>query len=148
MTTITPAHNNPRNVTVTLTTDNDRVTRQDAAFYVGYANPVAIVTDDAGHSITVRCVGEMCLNVWQPGDPNGVNPEYIRDAEGLIAAGVVDDMALLDAEERIEWINNAWFELFDSNDDFDDLGDVFHDLDDAIGAAFETLNDPVLNPRG
>jgi hypothetical protein len=147
--TIHPEQNNPNNVRITLTTDNDRVTRQDAAFYVGYVNPVAILTNDAGRTLAVRCVGEMRLAVWPSDEPSredGDEPIIVWDSDGLIAAGITDDEKLLDAEDRLVWDNNAWFEVFDS-DDSEDFGSVFHDLDDAINEAFEMLNELILPPR-
>jgi hypothetical protein len=131
-------------ITVNLTTDQDQVAKQDSAFYVGFSGPVAVVTDTTtSHVINVECVGEMRVILWQSEDCDPVEANIvaeIRTADDLERAGITSDEKLAEYEDRLEWENNSWFELFDSNDGgFHDFTEVYHTLDDAILAAVDTL---------
>jgi hypothetical protein len=135
----------PDGITVTLAIPEDRVARQDAAFYVDLFDAVAEVgLADASRVITVRCVGDMKIILWKSEDCDRGDEDnivaVIRNSDDLIAAGIASDEKLQEFEDHIEWENNPWFELFDSNDEaFHDLGEVYHDLDDAIGGAIKVL---------
>ena len=132
----------PDNITVELLTDQDRITKQDAAFYVGYDQPIAVIKD-AENCLIVRCVGEMRVTLWESADCDPVEANIVADirtADDLIRAGITDDEKLLETEDRLEWENNSWFALIDTHG-LVDLDDTYHGLDDAIADAIRIVND-------
>ena len=127
----------PEHITVEFLTDQDRVTKQDAAFYVGYAQPVAVVKD-AENCIAVHCVGEMRVDFYA--DDSGPDGIRILDTDDLERAGITDDEKLAEAEERMRWHNNPWFILDDTNG-LIGLDDTYADLDDALADAVRIVID-------
>lgn len=132
-------------ITIELAIPDDRITRQDSAFYTGLAEPVAtITTADKTRSITVECVGEMRAILWTSPDCDPVDANIVgilRTSDDFIRAGIIDDITLAAAEDRLEWENNSWFELFDSNDEGrHDFTEVYHEVDEAIQAAIDILS--------
>lgn len=108
--------------------------RQDPAFYVdGPGQTVVWDGDESGRFYVARC-GEMRILY----SPNLDSQEVIRYTDDLEAIGVTND-ALLEkftelGEEMFCWIHNAWFEVIDSSDE-QDLGEVYHALDEAVERA-------------
>ena len=137
---------NPTTLTITLADGVDRVARQDPAFYVGAFDAVAsVLTADKSRGIYIRCVGDLKVHLWKSEDCERTDDNLVataRDGWQLVNdAGLTSDVDLLDAEDRIEWANNPWFELFDTNHDgYHDLGEVYLSLDDAVQAAVEALS--------
>jgi hypothetical protein len=137
-----PIH--PDGIIIDITIPEDRVARQDPAFYVGLVEPVATITSaDRTRSIAVRCVGDMRVILWKSADCDTDDEENIVteifETDDLIWAGITDDEKLAAAEDRMEWENNAWFELFDSAGNGAEFDDVYHEVDEAIQAAIDTL---------
>lgn len=69
----------------------------------------------------------------------GDYPEVIRYSDDLCSAGIDTDKKLSDAfeEGRLEWINNAWFDLYADAEGITDgwLNAVNHELSEAISQA-------------
>lgn len=87
----------------------ERGDRNDPAFYTGDSDIVArLFYEDREWEI--RCCGEMRIAI------EGID-HIIRYPDRLIKAGINSDKDLRDLEEadKLEWINNSWFEVTDSN---------------------------------
>jgi hypothetical protein len=69
--------------------------------------------------------------------------EIIRYAGDLIEVGIDTDKKLLEAEERAEWGNNAWFDLYAYGEGVGDtwLNCVHHDIVEAVEQAKGLIND-------
>jgi len=130
-------------------TDEDRTHRQDPAFYVWDANAHQHIATVAMGDRTVRvfCDGEMRLNLWESKEARerGDDPQVIRYCDRLMEAGIDTDEKLVKADEagRIEWINNAWFDLYAYGDDIEDgwLDNVDFELDGMVLYAAEIIED-------
>jgi len=77
---------------------------------------------------------------------DNINPEVIRYCDRLREAGIDTDVKLQKAldEERIEFDNNAWFDLYADDDTVGDQGwlDCVHfDVEEAILQASELIGD-------
>jgi hypothetical protein len=141
-------------ITVTYeATDHERQFCKDPAFYVWGASAhehVATVTM-GDREIKVFCDGEMRLHVWASKEAriDNINPEVIRYCDRLVEAGIDTDEKLQKAldEERIEFDNNAWFDLYANDDMVGDAGwlDCVHfDLDEAVLQASELIESEEL----
>ena len=123
---------------------------KDPAFYVWDANAhqlVARVTYK-DRTISVYCDGEMRLHVWDSKQARIDNANYqvIRYSDRLAQAGIETDEQLQKAidEERIEFDNNAWFDLYADDDTVGDQGwlnCVHFDIEEAILQASELIGD-------
>jgi len=129
--------------------DSERQFCKDPAFYVWDANAhqhTATITM-GDREIRVFCDGEMRINLWDSAEAckRGDDPQVIRYSDKLVRAGLDTDKKLSDAFDagRIEWVNNAWFDLYAYGDDIEDgwLDCVHHDLDEAILQASELIED-------
>jgi hypothetical protein len=142
----------PDGITVTMNVqDSDTENQQDAAFYVSGAGENTLVATVTNGNATayVRCVGMMHVDVWETVESknNGEPADRdIRDYSDLIYEGLTTDALLDAADDRLEWENNAWFEVqVDADSDGNacgvlyDLGEVSHLLDEALGIAIITL---------
>jgi len=87
----------------------ERGDRDDPAFYTGDSDIVARLSYK-DREWEIRCLGEMRIDI------KGID-HIIRYPDRLIKAGVNSDKDLRDLEEagKLEWINNSWFEVVDSN---------------------------------
>lgn len=130
-------------------TDEDRKYRQDPAFYVWDANAhqhIATVTM-GDREVRVFCDGEMRLNLWESKEARerGDDPEVILYCDRLMRAGIDTDEKLREADEaeRIEWVNNAWFDLYAYGDGIVDgwLDCVDFELDGMVLGASEIIED-------
>lgn len=139
--------NIPEGISVAIAIeDADFANQKDPAFYVGGGDGstlIAIVTDGKQQA-TVRCVGEMRVSVWESaaakrrGDDS--KDDQIRCYADLIDEGITTDKQLADADDRLEWENNAWFEVFTADAE-GDFGDVYHEVEEAILAAIEEIKE-------
>ena len=130
-------------------TDEDRALRQDPAFYVWDANAhqyLGSVTM-GDREVRVFCDGEMRMNLWESKEARdrGDDPQVIRYCDRLMEAGIDTDAKLQEADEagRIEWINNAWFDLYAYGEGITDgwLDCVDFNLDGMILGASEIIED-------
>jgi hypothetical protein len=134
--------------------DDNKKPMRDSAFFVGdYGHElVATVSDETrDRSISVFCDGEMRIHLWETKEARdrGDDPEVIRYVDRLLQAGLTNDELLAKAneEERLEWINNTWFDLYASpaNDaEGGWLNAVHHDIVEAVEQAKELINDEEL----
>jgi hypothetical protein len=90
----------------------------------------------------------MRLRVWASKEAriDNINPEVIRYCDRLVEADINTDAKLQKAleEERIEFDNNAWFDLYADDDTVGDQGwlDCVHfDVEEAILQASELIGD-------
>ena len=90
----------------------------------------------------------MRLRVWASKEAriDNINPEVIRYCDRLVEADINTDAKLQKAldEERIEFDNNAWFDLYADDDTVGDQGwlDCVHfDVEEAILHASELIGD-------
>lgn len=119
--------------------------QEDASFYVWDSthNLVATITNNE-RVIYVYCDGEMRINLWKSAKARkrGDDPEVIRYCDDLIGTGIDTDKKLSDAfeEGRLEWINNAWFDLY-ANEGEGWLNAVTYELSDAINQAMGLILD-------
>ena len=134
-----------------LVTDEDLELRRDPAFYVadGHELVATIVKDD--REIRVYCDGEMRAHVWSSKEARETDKEphdIVRYAGDFIDIGINTDKKLYEADEngRMEWGNNAWFDLYACGEDIDDgwLDCVHHDLVEAVEHAQGLINDNEL----
>lgn len=128
-------------------TEKERQFCNDPAFYVWDAQAhqlVATITAN-DREIRVFCDGEMRLNLWESKEARerGDDPEVIRYCDRLMRAGIDTDEKLQEADDagRIEWINNAWFDLYAYGDGITDgwLNCVDFDLASAVAGAEELI---------
>lgn len=140
----------PDGITVTMNVQNpDTENQQDAAFYVSSARENTLVATVTNGTTTayVRCVGMMCVDVWDTVESkkNGEPAERdIRNYSDLIYEGLTTDALLAAADDRLEWENNAWFEVeMDADGNASgvlyDMGEVAHLLDEALDVAITAL---------
>lgn len=102
--------------------------RQDAAFYV--MSPASeVVWENNECDFYVIRAGEMRIKY----KPNTDDEQVIRYTDALEAIGVTNDGQLTEAtdNETLEWIHNAWFEVWNKNDSHW-CSDPYHELDEAI----------------
>lgn len=130
-------------------TGEDLEKRTDPAFYVWDSthNYVAKVSYKDKPSIHIYCDGEMRINVWDSVVARERDEEphvVVRYSDQLVKAGVTDDAELYQATERMEWINNTWFDLYSEDTSHGDdgwLDCVTHSLGDAISSAMSVLQE-------
>jgi len=123
--------------------------KKDPAFYVwdadAHQHTASVIMGD--RLIRVFCDGKMRINLWDSAEARerGDDPEVIRYSDQLVGAGLNTDKKLWKAVDagRIEWDNNAWFDLYAYGDGIEDgwLNCVHHDLDEAILQASGLIKD-------
>lgn len=121
---------------------------KDPAFYVWSNHELVAEVEYKDRKISVYCDGEMRLHVWQSKEAriDNANYEVIRYCDRLAEAGIDTDEKLQKAldEERIEFENNAWFDLYADDDTVGDAGwlnCVNFDIEEAILQASELITD-------
>lgn len=127
--------------------DDDLTLRRDPAFYVtdeqAHELVATIVNGDRG--IRVFCDGEMRIHVWanEKSREEGTDFDVVRYASDLSEHGITDDLTLEVSQNRIEWINNAWFDLYAYGEGITDgwLDCVQHDVQEAVSQAVSLIND-------
>jgi len=140
--------NTKTTVEYNFVSDDDLRLRRDPAFYVADASAhelVATVTSD-DRTICVYCDGEMRVHVWNTKKAREANeaPDHIvRYCGDFIDIGIDTDKKLVKNDERMEWGNNAWFDLYAYGEGIDDgwLNCVHHDLMEAVEQAKALIND-------
>lgn len=127
--------------------------REDAAFYVWDADAHqhigTVVCEELDRQVAIYCDGEMRINLWDSKEARerGDSPRIIRYCDELTYAGIHNDADLYAADDagRLEWVNNAWFDLYLSDDlrNGEHADAVTHTLSDAVEAAkaLITLNE-------
>jgi len=132
--------------TATVTTEYEvelKPDQKDPAFYVwGYGGHELVATVRYGdREIRVYCDGEMRVHVWESKEAQerGDSPDIVRYCDDLAGVGITTDrdLDMLLGEERLEWVNNAWFDLYDDNGVW--LNCATTCLDDALKQARELL---------
>jgi hypothetical protein len=118
------------------------ITKQDSAFYVN--SPSAeTVWEEKGNRFFVVRNGEMRIHAKKNADDE--HTEVIRYTDALESFGIEDDLELAlwtnKGEEVFTWVNNSWFEIWDS-EDTDFFSEPLHELNDAIEQA------KILNKEG
>lgn len=130
----------PEGVTLTIV-DGDVETglRNDPAFYVvGGMNTVAIISANGDDLFSVCCIGEMRLDL-----PDG---KVLRYASDLPYENIETDNDLYSIDGEC-WSNNAWFEIFDEEAGGGSLGEICHDVADAIQYALDLAEEIVSPPK-
>ena len=101
-------------------TPHEREFCKDPAFYVWGNHQLVAQVAYKDRKISVYCDGEMRLRVWASKEAriDNINPEVIRYCDRLVEADINTDEKLQKAlqEERIEFDNNAWFDLYADDD--------------------------------
>ena len=124
---------------ITITREPDITDeRQDAVFYVGDHFKVIEVSDGT-RTFGVYVCGETRAHVWNDeaaaargDDPAG---RVWNDGRKWAAFGIKTDDDLTEAENRIEWVNNSWYEVYELTPDSDDGrrdGTIFHEHKAAV----------------
>ncbi len=124
-----------------------RLDRQDPAWYVWDANCHQLVASVSKQDKTVHvyCDGEMRIHVWEDGSMKYKDSQYsvIRYCDQLEENGIKNDLDLIAAEPRIDFLNNAWFDLYGDFVDGEWFNCVNHSLDDAIAQAKAVIDDSI-----
>lgn len=112
--------------------------RQDACFYTNEANYEVVWRDEQNPRFFVVRNGELRLHAFTKGEDEK-NPTIIRYTDQLEDYGIDTDQKLADtfglnAEGKFDWVNNPWFEVWDTEQTEED-GESYHQLDDAIAVA-------------
>jgi hypothetical protein len=109
-------------------------TRQDSAFYTYSQDSEIVWSNDPNQRFYVVRNGEMRIHAMKNG--HEVVIRYTDDLEDL---GITNDEELgkwSAKEEMFEWVNNSWFEVYDSLDP-EYYSEPIHSLDEAINFAKE-----------
>lgn len=123
--------------------------RQDSAFYTwdAQAHQLVATIEYKEREIRVFCDGEMRIHLWESKEARerGDNHDVIRYADQLVKAGITNDeeLAKAEMEDRLEWINNSWFDLYAYGDGIGDgwVNAVGHGVDDSVSQALEIILD-------
>jgi hypothetical protein len=111
-------------------------TPQDSAFYTNEAGVETVWDYLPSPRFYVVRNGEMRIHAT---DANGVQ-HTIRYTDDLEEFGIANDDALAEwsakGEEVFSWVNNSWFEVYDSLDP-EYYSEPIHSLDEAIDFAKE-----------
>lgn len=140
--------NNNIIITYESVTDEDLRLRRDPAWYVSdpahHEHIATVIKGD--REVRVFRDGEMRIHIWdnKKAQARGSAPDIIRYTDTLVGAGIETDEQLARAfdEGRVEWCNNAWFDLYAYGSDSDDpvwLDCVQHDLPTVINEAKRAL---------
>lgn len=95
-----------------------KATFEDPAFYVGDAGTHELVATVSYSDREIRVFrdGEMRLHLWgdKESRERGDAVTVIICSDNLTNTGIGNDAELAKAEEdgRLEWLNNAWFDLY------------------------------------
>jgi len=107
------------------------MTNQDSSFYTNQEGAETVWQEEGNPFYVVRN-GEMRINY---GD------RVLRYSSDLLEAGIDTDQKLIDLHEAeaIDFINNSWFEVWNSNDT-EYFSEVIDELSEAIEYAKELNN--------
>ena len=112
---------------------------QDSAFYTNEAGTEVVWDNDPNKRFYVVRAGEMRIHATKDGE----HIEVIRYTDQLRDFGITDDAALAvwsaKGEEVFSWVNNSWFEVYDTNDSYY-FSDPLHSLDEAVEFALGLSN--------
>ena len=116
------------------------MSRQDAAFYTDSHEAEVLWKPEGSNPREVRVYrnGEMRIHYIEPSGEVSV----LRYTQDLDEKGLDTDEKLFEAENsgKIEWINNAWFEVaWVDNED----GEIVDGIDEAISYAKTLLEEEV-----
>ena len=104
---------------------------QDSAFYTNESGTEVVWDNDPNKRFYVVRNGEMRINATKDGE----HIEVIRYTDRLERFGIKDDAALAEwsakGEEVFSWVNNSWFEVYDT-DDREWYSDPIHAFDEAV----------------
>jgi hypothetical protein len=119
--------------------DDDEDKCLDAAFYVNESGAETVWSEDSKEAYVVRN-GEMRIHY---------DDKVLRYTTDLVEAGITTDAKLnqLTDKLRLEFINNAWFEVWVKNDP-DYFSEPIHDLASAIEEARKLNSELVLTTEG
>lgn len=125
--------------------------RQDPAFYVWNANAhesvATVALTGTDREVVIYCDGEMRVHLWDTPKKQG-DHNVIRYCDDLMSdEGIDTDSKLASADERMEWINNAWFDLYATDHNVGEQGwlnCVTYSIKDAIDSAKTVLIDDEL----
>jgi hypothetical protein len=120
--------------------------RDDPAFYAwDSGNHQHVATVSLGkRSIDIFCDGEMRAEIYKDND-HKVHLGTVRYCDDLSDYGFLTDRDLEIAADRINWVNNAWFDLYSRDETEGDQGwldCVGHNLEEMILWAGELLEAP------
>ena len=114
-------------------------TRKDPAFYVNSPSAETVWEEESNRFFVVRN-GEMRIHAKRNADDD--HTEVIRYTDALVEFGITDDTALAEwenkGEELFTWVNNSWYEVWDTKDT-GYFSDPLFDLEQAIEYAKELL---------
>ena len=110
--------------------------REDAVFYAGNMDAVATVSNGERTFYVIVCGVTKAL-VWPTAEAcNDGHTEatIVRSGDEWKAVGILTDSDLLAADDRIEWVNNSWYEVRPNDSTDEDVfdGAVFHTVYDAV----------------
>lgn len=104
---------------------------QDSAFYTNEAGVETVWDNDPNKRFYVVRNGEMRIHATKDGE----HIEVIRYTDRLEKFGITSDAALAEwsakGEEVFSWVNNSWFEVYDTNDS-EWYSDPIHAFDEAV----------------
>lgn len=111
--------------------------QQSPEFYVYEAGIEQIWADPTKNNFYVMRNGEMRYHLYK--DEEQDDYEVIKYTSDFFELGIKTDKdleELLDTN-KLESLNNPWFEIFNDQDEFWEYGDVFFELDTAIATAIQ-----------
>jgi hypothetical protein len=113
--------------------------RKDPAFYVNSPSAETVWEEESNRFFVVRN-GEMRIHAKKNADDE--HTEVIRYTDALVDFGITDDTALAEWDKKGEevfcWVNNSWYEVWDTKDT-EYFSDPLFDLEEAVGYAKELL---------
>lgn len=120
--------------------------REDAVFHAGNMDAIATVSNGEQSFAVVVCGVTKAL-VWPTAEAcNDGHTEatIVRSGDEWKAVGILTDSDLMAADDRIEWVNNSWYEIRSNDVNYEDVfdGAVFHTVYDAVEdvkAHFESI---------
>lgn len=106
---------------------------QDPVFYAGNFDSVATVTSGTRTFAIVVC-GETRAWVWPTINKDEFSSVMVNRGDKWEDVDILTDAALYAAEDRIEWLNNSWYEVRASDTEDEDAfdGNVYHSVSDAL----------------
>lgn len=111
---------------------------QDSAFYTNDSSTEVVWDKDPNNRFYVVRSGEMRIHATKDG-----HTTVIRYTDQLRDFGIEDDVALAEwskkDEEVFSWVNNSWFEVYDSNDK-SWYSEPIHEFDEAVEFALDLSN--------
>ena len=114
------------------------MSNQDTSFYTNQAGAETIWQEDGNPFFVVRN-GEMRIHY----SPDLENQQVIRYTDQLESIGVKTDEDLQRftelGDEMFTWVNNSWFEIWNSNDT-EYYSEPLHEVNEAIKQAKELNN--------